>query len=109
MSTPDDEGWSAPSLYAGGQPIFTPPTMVGADPIGSMLASDWVAGAGAADQWSATRYVGPRRLRHAIVQRYARGEINAEEHQERLDVLRGTARPAINRKPPSDRPPPTTL
>ncbi|GAA0229682.1 hypothetical protein GCM10009527_027740 [Actinomadura nitritigenes] len=44
-----------------------------------------------------------------LAERYARGEINAEEHQERLDVLRGTARPAINRKPPSDRPPPTTL
>jgi len=63
MSTPDDEGWSAPSLYAGGQPIFMPPTMVGADPIGSMLGSDWSAGAGTADQWSPTTYIGPRRLR----------------------------------------------
>jgi putative peptidoglycan lipid II flippase len=56
-----EDGWSTPSLYAGGQPIVTPPTFAGADPIGSMLAEDWSAGGGDG-QWSSTTYVGPRRL-----------------------------------------------
>jgi putative peptidoglycan lipid II flippase len=58
-----DEGWSTPSLYAGGRPI-EPRTFTEADPIAAVLLAEWADGAGdGAAQWSAPRYVGRRSLR----------------------------------------------
>jgi putative peptidoglycan lipid II flippase len=59
-----DEGWSRPALYAGGERVITPRTFTEADPISSVLVADW-GEAEAADQvrWSTPTYVGRRRLR----------------------------------------------
>jgi putative peptidoglycan lipid II flippase len=63
MSQPAD-GWSAPSLYAGGE-AFAPRTFTEADPLSALLFPDWDepevvpdAGVDHAPQWSPTTYVG---------------------------------------------------
>ncbi|HEY8301673.1 MAG TPA: murein biosynthesis integral membrane protein MurJ [Jatrophihabitans sp.] len=62
------DGWSTPSLYAGGGRVMEPRTFTEADPISAMGVPEWIADGvdGAPDHqnpWSTTTYVGPRRKR----------------------------------------------
>lgn len=61
MNEPDE--WSPPSFYRRGARPIAPPGFAGADPISSAVLEDWADAAHEDVQWSATRYVGPRRLR----------------------------------------------
>ena len=58
------EDWSSPALYSkGGRPV-APPAAPGADPVSMMLVEDLVNSTpDPGVLWSATTYVGPRRLR----------------------------------------------
>ena len=58
------EDWSSPALYSkGGRPV-APPAAPGADPVSMMLIEDLVNSTpDPGVLWSATTYVGPRRLR----------------------------------------------
>jgi putative peptidoglycan lipid II flippase len=59
-----EDGWSAPSLYAGGGRPIEPRTYTEADPMTSVLFGDWMRDAEAHEpEWSAPTYRGPRRLR----------------------------------------------
>ena len=63
MTAPTEGGWSTPSLYSAGA-LFEPRTFTEADPMSSLLATDWGEPEIVHEpQWSTPTYVGKRRLR----------------------------------------------
>jgi putative peptidoglycan lipid II flippase len=60
--TETDEGWSTPSLYAGGRAL-EPRTFTENDPISALVMADWAGPSADGARWSAPTYVGRRRLR----------------------------------------------